>query len=117
MIDWIVVSLVVLGIVVAWATIQGRSSHYRFRRFIRERGIRTNEVKTTGTLILDYVYGASIGIGSPIVWYNPPMDPTEACAEMITDRTRIVFIEPRSRSLESLRTQFPGVKIVESTTL
>jgi len=115
--DWVVVSTVVLIIAAAWATIQRIGTSYRFRQLIRRRGISTNEIDSSGTLILDFVYGASLGIGSPIVWYNPPLDPTEACSDMITDRTRIVDIEPTTRSFETLRTQFPGVRIIESTTL
>jgi|694.fasta_scaffold05579_3 hypothetical protein len=117
MINLIVVGMIVLCIVVAWTTSHWLGNTVRFRRVARERGVTLAEIEPSGTLILDYVYGASIGIGSPILWYNPPADSRHGSADMISDRTRIVLISAESRNLQTLKTQFPGVRIIESTTL
>jgi hypothetical protein len=117
MINWIIVGMIVFGIAVVWTTIHWLGNIVRFRRFAYERGVTTAELEQSGTLILDYVYGASIGIGSPIVWYNPPADSTEASTETISDRTKIVLIPIDCRNLQIVQTRFPGVRIIESTTL
>ena len=117
MINGVIIGMIVLGIAVAWATSHWLESSARFRRFTHERGVTLEEIEQSGTLIIDYVHGASIGIGSPIIWYNPPADSKEASAEMISDRTRIVLLPAESRNLQTLKTQFPGVRIIESTTL
>lgn len=117
MISSVIAGTIVFGTAVAWTVSHWLGNSARFRRVAHERGVTLEELDRSGTLILDYVYGASIGIGSPIVWYNPPTDSKDASGEMISDRTRIVLISAKSRNLQTLKNQFPEFRIVESTTL
>lgn len=119
MINGIIIGLIILCIFVAWIVANGLAASSRFRRLCRERGIQPSEilVSDSGTLILDYVYGASIGIGSPVVWYNPPINPANDSSDIISERSKIVIVSPTKLNLEILRSLFPGVRIIESTTL
>lgn len=111
-------SLVVALFVVAVAIVFSAFGNVRrFRSEVRKRGISPVTISEydpdQGFLVVDYVYGGSIGVGSPVVWWSPP------CAQDGIDFYSIQLVDlPKSeRTAKSVKDRFPGKIVVESTAL
>jgi hypothetical protein len=116
---WFVTIVAVLGICIGWIFVDQMIRRFRCRRILRSRGIRPEQVKNcqSVTLILDHVYGASIGLGAPTVWLNDSISKANDDATLIVDSSKILLVSKTKRNIDALRELFPGARIVESTTI
>ena len=94
-----------------------RGDEHRFAKELHKRGVKPDTIQDydgeQGFLLFDYVYGGSIGIGSPVVWWC-----TGSESESLNFYTiQLVDLPKSRRTLPDVRQLFPGKHIVESTTL
>lgn len=109
--------VVVLFIVVCAIAFAALGKARRFRAEVRKRGISPHAIDAyepdQGFLVVDYVYGGSTGIGSPVVWWSEPC-PVD-CIDFYS--IKLVDLPKAERTRKSIKERFPDKIVVESTTL
>jgi len=117
----LVIALAIASCIAAvWVSFEILMRQRRYSKMLRKRGITINELtnlRSQGTIVLDYVYGRSIGIGSPVVWFNDMSGIPAESVGGVLETSRLVDIPILGRTLDGLKRYFPGMTILESTTI
>jgi len=121
LVDTAIVVLIIIGLISAYLAASRLFEQARFRKVIAKRGMTCEALQNTrpeeGTIIVDYVYGRSMGIGMPIIWWTPKLAEQGGWCEDIIDVSRVVDLPAGLRNSSELKARFPDHHIVESNTL
>ena len=116
-----IVSIVVIGLALLWIVGERIRQDFIRRRFLRERGMTFDELESqsegSGTLLLDYVYGRSLGLPTPTIWWTPHSPGQPYPCDVVIDKSKFVDAPAESRDISFLRQRFGKIRILESTSL
>ena len=115
--DLLISISIVFAIAVFWLVGAVLLTRFRWKRAVQRRGVGVDEIKRSqGVLIVDYVYGRSIGLGSTVVWWNEATEHPKADRQ-VSFTSRVVDLPRHQRDLASVKRLFPKYTVLESTTL
>jgi hypothetical protein len=113
----VVTSVVIIGLAVMWLVTSIALRYRRFAAVGAQRGITIAAIASErgrGMLVYDCVYGRSIGLGSPVVWWLDECNESdEVESRELRNAKLVVDIPARFRSVECLTVLAPHVRICE----
>jgi hypothetical protein len=108
-------------IVIGWVIVEQIRQRYIVSRFLRERGMTLSELErqepNSGTVLLDHVYGRSIGLPAPTVWWTPHDTEQPYPCDIVTERSKLIDAPKSVRNVMILKKRFGQFPILESNCL
>ena len=114
--DYIIAILAALTCVIAWTVGAATISRWRYFRRLKANGVSLEYVaarERVGTLVYDSVYGASIGIGSPVVWFLEGLSSIDQVETTTLAGAPLVDLPIHLRSVAALQAIGPHLQVCD----
>lgn len=118
----IAITLGLVGcILIAWLSIERIRQRFILNRLLRERGMTLGDLEeqepNSGTVLLDHVYGRSIGLPAPTIWWTPHESGQPYPCDIVIQESKLIDAPKSVRNVVTLEERFGQFPILESNCL